>query len=212
MDMDVEVFNTLFVILGIVCVVLFFGVLPFLNYYLLPFNRKEFKKDEEGKIILSLPNQAGISSFEVTDKGYVIKRTEGVERLDIFLLFKRGILVLKKHFYVEFATDEVVLPKPKKGKLFRFFVTKVDGRVRNSKQALGVSKPLLLATFIAQIVSLFLLVLIYAIFYDLQFSHYFSEISRFYVLPILIALALPTIFFIVQMVILKSKKIRKEVK
>lgn len=193
-----------------------FLVLPFFVFYMLPLTHKALKKDENGAYELTSINKKGLSSVVEEEKAYRVKRAENVQRIDMFLIHKVGILSMKRHYYIEFATDEVVIPKPKKGKLIKIFVTKVDGVVKNSKQKLGVNLPLLILTFVLQLASLLSFALYHAINLDrslyIMTGNYYTDAISFYIWPIIVSILIPFLFFITELIVLNIDGPRKEVK
>lgn len=203
----------LFISIGILVVLVMFGLLPFVNFWVLPLKKKDLKKDEEGKFILDEVKQPGIASFEETEKGFVIKRAEGVERMSIVLYFKRGILCFKKRYELELAQDEITLPKPAKGVLFALYVTKLDGKFKNIKKAYDASRLFLIVQTVLQFVALFTWSLIYSISIDYAtFIEAHSEMFGVYFWPIVISLLIVTVAFFAQDIFLRVKGPRKEVK
>ena len=193
-----------------------FGLLPFVNFYLFPLFAKPVKKDESGAIEMSRINQSGVSSFIEEEGGYKVKRAEGVERVDLLLVFKHGLMKMKKRYHLEFASDEIVLPKSKKGVLVRVFVTKVDGYVKNSKYARGANLAFMIICAVLQFGALFGFALSFAIAADTTLYNYYgfwtSDGMNYYILPIIISVLVPVVFFFLTLLALKLSFPKKEVK
>ena len=197
-------------------VVVVFGLLPFVNFYLFPLFAKPVKKDESGAIEMSHTNQSGVSSFVEEEGGYRVKRAEGVGRVDLLLVYKHGLMKMKKRYHLEFASNEIVLPKSKKGVLVRVYVTKVDGYVKNSKYARGVNFPFLIICSAMQIGTLFGFALSLAYYGDSTIERitgaWLNDAIPFYVWPIVISLVVPIVFFFLTLLALKLGFPKKEVK
>ena len=209
-------YSELFLLIFILVVVVVFGLLPFVNFYLFPLFAKPVKKDESGAIEMSRTNQSGVSSFIEEEGGYKVKRAEGVERVDLLLVFRHGLLKMKKRYHLEFASDEIVLPKSKKGVLVRVFVTKVDGYVKNSKYARGANFPFMIICSVLQFAALFGCALTFAIYGDtiLYYDHgtWTTAGINYYILPIIISVLVPVAFFFLTLLALKLSFPKKEVK
>lgn len=202
-----------FIIVGTIGVVVLFLLMQFLLYYIFPLCHRPLQKDEEGNIILSDTNQKGLSSFIVNEENFAVKRAEGVERVGLLLIFKLGILKIKRRYYMEFATDEVTLPKPKKGKLVRIYVTETDGIRRNIKKSIGLSAPALLLIMFVQIALLLTISIVYTAALDYgNLSKFHEDVVILYFLPCVISVVLPLVSYFVSRAGLTMKAFKKEVK
>lgn len=202
-----------FIIVGTIGVVVLFLLIQFLLYYIFPIAHKPLEVDEEGNAFLSDTNKKGLSSFKESEESFLVKRAEGVERVGLLLIFKLGVLKLKRRYYLEFATDEVSLPKPKKGKLHRIYVVETDGLRRNVKKSLGLSAPLLLLVMFAQIAFLLTISIVYTASLDYNNLTRFDEsVVILYFLPSVISVVLPMVSYFICRAGLTMKAFRKEVK
>ena len=202
-----------FIIAGTIGVFVLFLLTQFLLYYIFPLFCKPVEKDEEGNYALTDTNKNGLSSLKETEDKFLVKRAEGVERVGLLLIFKLGILKIKRRYYIEYATDEVSIPKPKKGTLLRIFVTETDGIRRNIKKSLGLSAPIYLILMFVQIAFLLTISIVYTALHNTYNLLDFDEaVVILYFLPIVISIVLPIVSYFISRAGLTMKAFRKEVK
>ena len=205
-------------------VVVAFVLIPFVFFYVFPLKRKAINKEENGELKLSKTNQSGLASITEEENGYKVKHAEGVQRVEMFMVYRVGILAIKRHYCLEFATDEIIIAKPKKGKLVEIYVTKVDGSVKNFRHQYSVSVASLIVMAVLQFAALFSFALAYAIGLDQSLFYrsesvwgpgrgqLFAEAIPFYVWPIILSVLIPLVFFFITLAVVKAHGPKKEVK
>ena len=219
-----------FLVLGILGVMLAYGVLPLLNYYVLPSRRHPIEKEKIGEgeqaketdnVVLSENMMSAFSKIEEKEDKIVLTRAEGVQRVEILVLYKAGIVAIKKRFYLEFADEVIELAKNKKGVLADIIVLVVDYKRKNRSLFSGINKPLFVFTTILQFAVTLAFGISYSIYSDVNKIDFYTYqriiqtdptlLSNIYVLPIILAVVVPLISLTAQLVVLNIKG-RKEVK
>lgn len=201
----------LYIFLGLLGVVITFGVLPFINFYVLPFKKHELSKNEAGEYELSDVNKVGIASVTDHEDHFVVKRADGVQKVDIYFIYKVKFFTIKKHYYIEFGGEEAIIKKPEKGVLIGIYLTSFNGNKVNKKKSLGINIPFLVVTTLAQVGVLLAFSIFVAIDADYSLP-LLDERINFYVAPIILSVVIPAIFLSAQLFVLSSKKMKKEVK